>query len=270
MEEKPTNVEEYKKWFRDKHAMNVSQMKIHYESVTNKILVDVQNSKAWNTLLDNVDTIDQTYWMKTGCRLIADEYRLQLQHKSFDSFFEKTFRKNVITNQEWPLPPQGGWFLPENWHIRINDVVRTLLVVRYLDGVLFAADEIEALMQSINLCCMRSLEARAEGYYAAHLDIRVPVEIPRIDWDTDDIEVSVELQITTQAQEVIRQLLHAYYEERRVVSPVEEGAPWQWDYTKVEFSTNYLGHVLHYIDGMIVDIREKIDRRKRNIERRMD
>ena len=32
---------------------------------------------------------------------------------------------------------------------------------------------------------------------------------------------------------------------------------WQWDYKSDEFSANYLGHILHYVEGMIVEIREK-------------
>lgn len=66
----------------------------------------------------------------------------------------------------------------------------------------------------------------------------------------------IEIQITTQLQEVIRSLLHKYYEDRR--KGVEaEGTKWQWDYKSDEFVANYLGHILHYVEGMIMDIREK-------------
>lgn len=104
--------------------------------------------------------------------------------------------------------------------------------------------------------CEVSYKAREEGYYAAHFYTKQAFEVPKIDWDTKEIDFSIEIQITTQLQEVIRKLLHKYYERKRKmgVKPVEK---WQWDYTCEEFSTNYLGHILHYVEGMILEIREK-------------
>jgi hypothetical protein len=95
-----------------------------------------------------------------------------------------------------------------------------------------------------------------EGYYAVHLYFTDEYEIPRIDWDTEKCKISFEIQITTQLQEVIKNLLHKYYERRRIeFEPTDQ--KWQWDFRSLEFSTNYLGHILHYVEGMIVDIREK-------------
>jgi len=51
-------------------------------------------------------------------------------------------------------------------------------------------------------------------------------------------------------------LLHKYYEERRKKLKKED-IIWQWDWRSDEFSANYLGHILHYIEGMIMEIREK-------------
>ncbi len=69
------------------------------------------------------------------------------------------------------------------------------------------------------------------------------------------VNVPVEIQITTQLPEVIRKLMHKYYEEKR--SKLNTNTKWQWDYKSNEFSLNYLGHILHYIEGMIMEIREK-------------
>ena len=151
--------------------------------------------------------------------------------------------------------------MPPGWFERINDIVRSLLVVKYLDGVTFAADQIAEIAKALGTTCNIELKAREEGYYAAHLYFPVACEIPREDWDTEEVTISVELQITTQVQEVIRKLLHAYYEERRVTRE-QEGATWQWNYKSPEFAANYLGHVLHYVEGMIMDIRKKQVRKK--------
>jgi hypothetical protein len=88
------------------------------------------------------------------------------------------------------------------------------------------------------------------------LYIKQEFEVPKMVWDTEKIDVSIEIQITTQLQEAIRRLLHKHYEERRKCIRTEEKI-WQWDYKSEEFATNYLGHILHYVEGMITDIREK-------------
>jgi hypothetical protein len=51
-------------------------------------------------------------------------------------------------------------------------------------------------------------------------------------------------------------LLHKYYEDKRK-GIREEDIKWQWDYKSDELATNYLGHILHYVEGMIMEIREK-------------
>ncbi len=99
-------------------------------------------------------------------------------------------------------------------------------------------------------------EAREEGYYAAHLSTEYECEIPKESWDTKRVRARIEMQVTTQLQEVIKNLLHKYYEERRVTAKASE-LKWQWDYKSEEFATNYLGHILHYVEGMIMDIRQK-------------
>ena len=66
----------------------------------------------------------------------------------------------------------------------------------------------------------------------------------------------MEIQITTQVQELILNLLHKYYERRR--NKIEPDN-WQWDHASDEFATNYLGHILHYVEGMIVEVRERHD-----------
>ena len=82
-------------------------------------------------------------------------------------------------------------------------------------------------------------------------------------WDTERIDVSIELQITTQLQEVIRKLLHSYYENVRKRAGEREDVKWQWNYKSEEFAANYLGHILHYIEGMIMEVRERQRRKEK-------
>ena len=51
--------------------------------------------------------------------------------------------------------------------------------------------------------------------------------------------------------------MHKYYEEKRGKVSLAVERVWQWDYESDEFIPNYLGHRLHYVEGMIMDIRER-------------
>ena len=263
MTDKPTTVEQYKLWLREQHNVDVRRAATHYDSVARKIFGDVEASPCWQALIADLTRMDQAYLVETTYKLfIEGSLTPRLLTKPFESFIVKTFRQNILDNPQWPDKPAGtGWILPPRWFERINDIVRSLLVVKYLDGVTFAADQISATVKEQGTTCDVELKAREEGYYAAHLYFPVVCEIPRQNWDTEKATISVELQITTQVQEVIRQLLHAYYEEKRITRE-QESATWQWDYKSPEFAANYLGHVLHYVEGMIMDIREKQERKK--------
>ena len=130
---------------------------------------------------------------------------------------------------------------------------------KYLDGVEFTLEKLKSFLeQNCNKKCKIDLEAREEGYYAAHINFKHMFEVISIDFDTEFVEMSIEIQITTQLQELIKRFLHRYYEKRRLRKKTNEKTKWQWNYRSNEFATNYMGHILHYIEGMIMDIRERI------------
>ncbi len=256
--EKPRNIDEYKDWLKKEHKVEISRKtETYYESVTSKIKLDFEKSSLWIQLTENLREYDGEYYVDTGYHLLTPEFKPVLDIKPFDSFLLKTFRKNILENKCLPDEPEGGWILPANWYTKINDIIRTLFVVKYLDGVEFMTDKINSLCEQHSLECRVFLEAKEEGYYAAHLYTKQEFEIPRVTWDTEIVDVSIEVQITTQVQEVIRRLLHKYYEDKRKRPMAEKDIKWQWNYKSDEFVANYLGHVLHYVEGMIMEIREK-------------
>jgi len=253
---KPQNIDEYKEWLKKKKIEISDKTEQYYESVNSKIKKDFKESEFWTQLTESLKEFDSKYHLETGYVLLAPEFKPKLDTKTFDSFLLKTFRKNILENKNWPKEPESGWILPDNWYSRINDIVRTLFIVKYLDGIEFIVDQIKTICEQQSLSCRVYLKAKEEGYYAAHLYINQEFEIPRVNWDTEKVKVDIEIQITTQLQEVIRKLLHKYYEERRKKAK-KTNEKWQWNYKSNEFSTNYLGHILHYIEGMIMEIREK-------------
>ena len=254
---KPKDINEYKKWLKEKHGFEISdRTQTYYESVTSKIKLDLEKSDFWIQLTKNLREYDSEYLAKTGYHLLTPIRKPELYIKPFDSFLLKTFRKNILENKLWPDEPEGSWILPNNWHSRINDIARTLFEVKYLDGVEFMISKIKSICEERNTECKVFFEATEEGYYAAHLYMRQELEVPKVTWDTERINVSIEIQITTQLQEVIRKLLHKYYEAKRKRLEKED-IKWQWNYESDEFVANYLGHILHYVEGMIMEIRKK-------------
>jgi hypothetical protein len=254
---KPENIFEYKNWLKNSHSAEISdRSQTYYESVADRISRTLQQSQFWVEMIGCLHDVDGEYSLITGYPLFELGHRPQLCVKPFESFLLKTFRKNILNNKNWPSEPQGGWLLPSNWFTKINDMMRTLFVVKYLDGVQFMIEKLQSLCKSHDLDCNVYLEAREEGYYAAHVYTRMEFEIPRINWETEKVIVPIELQITTQLQEVIRKLLHKYYEDKRKRT-TDEVTKWQWNYQSDEFVANYLGHILHYVEGMIVEVREK-------------
>lgn len=255
---KPKDIDEYKKWLKEKHGIEIlDRTQTYYESVTSRIKQDLEKSNFWTQLTGSLREYDGEYLTKTGYPLLTPGFKPELRIKPFGSFLLKTFRKNIIENKRWPDKPEGGWVLPNNWYSGINDIIRTLFEVKYLDGVEFIISKVKSICEERNMGCRVFLEATEEGYYAAHLYTRQEFEIPKVTWDTERVDISIEIQITTQLQEIIRKLLHKYYEDRRKRLEREEGIKWQWNYRSDEFVANYLGHILHYVEGMIMEIREK-------------
>jgi hypothetical protein len=257
MDDKPINIEEYRRWLKENRQVEITGIiKNHYESVTEKMRQQFQKSIFWTQLSNNLHEYNDEYYLDTGYPLLQDISPPEILVKPFDSFLVKTFRKNILENDAFPEPPKEGWILPENWYSRINDILRTYAVIKYLDGVEFIIGKIRSLCERISRDFKCTFEAREVGYYAVHLYTKEEFEIPRIDWDTTKVKTSIEIQLTTQLQEVIRKLLHKYYEEKRLL-PEQAERMWQWDYRSDEFATNYLGHILHYIEGMIMEIRKR-------------
>ena len=254
--QKPS-IESYPFWLKENlNIMLDESIESHYESVTRDVKEQLKCSRFWENIVTKLKESEEEYQRKTdGYELFKDLTEPEIKTKPYKSLIEKTFRKNILNNSNWPKAPKEGWVLPENWLSNINDVVRTTFVVKYLDGVEFLMNKLILNCESCGLVCEKSWEARDEGYYALHMNIRQDYLIREMDWNKKPKNISFEIQITTQLQEVIRRLLHEYYEEKRTENVTDE--KWQWNYRSDEFSTNYLGHILHYVEGMIMDIREK-------------
>ena len=261
--EKPKNIEGFKRWYGDKFK-KIDQSTInYYDSVTNKMKLQIENSDFWNGILLEIKEMSDEYLLKTKYEFVSNSIEVpKLLIKPFESYIDKIYRKNVVNNDNWPEAPDGDWYLIDKSFNRINDIIRSSFVVKYLDGVELLANRLAAHGKETGNNVVTTLEAREHGYYAAHLDISFQLDIPMINWETETLPCSIELQLTTQLQEVLKKLTHTYYETTRTSLEENNGdKKWQWNYRSEEFTANYLGHILHYLEGMILETR---DRRQEN------
>jgi hypothetical protein len=234
----------------------IAAARSRFNSASGVALLQLAGSPFWQAVLSRTPEWEDTYFRDTaGFQLFASADRSELVRKSADSLLDKVYRKNVVTNRNWPEAPEGGWITQRNWYTAINDIIRSVFVVKYLDGVSFLTSALTSLCEDLALAHSVDFEARDEGYYAAHFYVTYEVEIPQPDWDTEKVPLKVELQVTTQLQDAIRKLTHEGYVSRRSLAKTEE--KWQWDYTHPDFTPNYLGHILHYVEGMIMEVRDR-------------
>ena len=249
---------DYKKWLKETHDVTIDgRYEVYYNAVANQIKAQVLEANIWEEITKNLMKENYEYYTNTdGYDLLTSKEAPVLLVKPYESFMEKTYRKNISFNKCFPDSPPNGWLLPSNWFSNINDVSRTMIVVKYLDGVKHLSEWIKTLCKEKDIPVRVFYEAREEGYYASHIYIDLEVEIPKMGWDTELIPVKIEIQVTTQLQEMIKDMLHQHYEASRIGSK-KRSQKWQWDYKSDEFSANYLGHILHYLEGIIMNVRDK-------------
>jgi hypothetical protein len=175
---KPADIREYIQWLHQVHKITIDEhYEAYYRSVVSTLQSELEKSKFWRELVDNLSEYDEEYQLEYGYPLFARKLEAEILTKTFDSFLLKTFRKNILENKSWPNEPDDGWILSDDWFCKINDIVRTLLVVKYLDGVNFIKNRISSFCETQGLICEATYEAREEGYYALHLYTKRKVEI---------------------------------------------------------------------------------------------
>jgi hypothetical protein len=270
------NHEVYLDWYRDRFGddLNDGRAEQLYEQVTVKGVNDLQGSRFWTELQDNLPVWNAIFKAEhDGYDLLAPDQPKIIGAKSFESSVNKAFRWNVLNNDEWDRPPPRRpstapesievdpedvryWYGPHNWIQDFPDVFRIRLVSMYFDGVRFLAERVRGLAETTTdhppeLRYIASLD----GYHAAHIWVYHTLTV--LDYDSRDfvpVQLRLEIQVTTTIQAAIVQMLHRVYEDWRV-----NGVPdsWEWDYENPAFSVNYLGSTLHYLEGMIVVARQQ-------------
>ena len=252
------SLKEFPYWMQEHLGIVVdSSHTEHYNTAKMLMKEQLEKSSFWDLVCKNVNEYNDEYFGKYETELLKARKAPVIETKPGDSFVEKVYRENCIDNGRFPREPRKGWVTPDNWFSKIDDILRSTIVVRYLDGIEYVATRLEKLCSDESKLKGRCRYlAKREGYYAAHLYFNMEFEIPGMKWDTQKVVSPVEIQVTTQVKEVIKDLIHPYYAEGRVRRYSKEDL-WPWRYESPEFARNYLGHIVHYVEGVMVGIRKR-------------
>lgn len=175
----------------------------------------------------------------------------------FKSAIDKIYRNNIRYNRWYPNPPRGGFIDTAQLYESIDDLLRTRLVCKYMDGPRYVCEQLAKHSDSLGISSsFRELSTDA-GYYAWHFYFKAPVEI-MVNKIVEGKIMSVEIQITTQLAEVINTLTHGFYEARRSGQLDIEARDWKWDAVSQRFRSAYLGHGLHLLEGIIQTFKDDV------------
>ena len=143
---------------------------------------------------------------------------------------------------------------------KLNDLVRTRVVCRYIDGVDFLAKKFTELGTKMNCSPILSREGKIEGYFAQHITLRHNV-ILRLAGYEQMATINCEIQLASELATRVWDASHPLYEDVRVRGKAP--ADWQWQPTDPQFIANQLGHMIHLADGLLVHLRDMANTRKK-------
>lgn len=252
---RPENLHEYADWLWEAHGVETALLERQYDRVSLSMATQFEASRFWSALQPALSELSGRYFVRTGYTMWSSPEPPTVEAKPWQSFWLKTYRRNVLDNDDWPGPPHGGWWLPNTWFSLAKDVVRSRIVVRYLDAVVEVAQLMERFARRLGHGYTTDYEGTESGYYAAHFVVRRRLEIPALAFDTTRVMAPIEITITTEVKSVVQELLHKYYEEARL-HPSSDSIDARWNYASDAFRSSYLGHMAHYLEGAIMNLRE--------------
>lgn len=255
-------LDEYAGWARDNIAFDPEneQFRRRFAQNTGIIRTSIEQSEQWAKVLSVLNTLSERYHEKYKVSLFTESgWKPSLHIKPIESVVEKTWRQNVLHNKQFPQPPKGdpaNWITESNMYGALNDLIRCRVVCRYMDGPQFICDAAKHLLGDGIVAKTHSMETEL-GYYAWHLGVIVPATVMRANGDVDDQPVQFEVQLTTHLNDVLNDLTHSFYEDRRTEKTTRDPL-WKWDPSNPQFKGAFFGHTLHLLEGMIVELKNEM------------
>ncbi|RWK30803.1 hypothetical protein [Mesorhizobium sp.] len=253
----------YAQWARENIDFDPDdpQFRRRFAGNVQSLQTTIEQSDAWSSLGERLPAFADRYREERGFGLFTgNPQKPGLLRKSIESAVEKTFRINVLENQFFPNPPYikgtHQWLVEDNLYRILKDLVRCRIVCRYMDGPEYLCSLVHESMQPDLDVTYKSMESDL-GYYSWHLSIPVTAGVMKSNGNIVDENARYEVQITTQLQDVLNDLTHAFYEDKRIGDAIEP-IPWRWRPHEAKFQGVYFGHTLHMLEGMLVELKRKI------------
>mgnify|MGYP001386742267 CR=1 FL=1 len=261
---KPT-LEQYPAWAKDNIGFDPSNAQVikRYERNSVGIRGSIVESAAWSSVSDLMEALTVEYIDTNRVNLFTDaKWTPTLHIKPFSSVVEKSFRRNVLNNDNYPEAPTAGWITEDNLFMRMTDLVRCRVVCRYMDGPEFICEEAAKRLGADIVSGVHSMETEL-GYYAWHLGVFVTAPIVKPNGDVAEEKVQLEVQLTTHLNDVLNDLTHVFYEGGRVATAPSDSR-WKWQPYEAKFKGAYFGHTLHLLEGMIVELKNEMAKEAKN------
>lgn len=256
---KPETIPQYLDWAAEHLASDFKDPKSKrvYEVNLNISFNVISKHSFFSELQTQLENWDQEYLANTSTRLLMESSPPELVQKPYESAVDKSFRVNVLWNENFPEPPKKGWITADNLYFYFNDLVRCSIVCRFIDGPRYLTDLLMRFAEDHGLERRRYSQERDDGYYAYHYYVKFPLKLLNSNWDEIESYIEVEIQVTTQLQDILRSLTHSFYKATRVL-PEKDSSKWKWDFKSNRFRVGYLSHTLHLLESIILESRDEV------------
>ncbi|ACK66320.1 conserved hypothetical protein [Rippkaea orientalis PCC 8801] len=261
---KPQTLTEYKDWCRESLQVDFDdeRTQTRYEINLNNAYFKAINHNFIKTLNKQLEDWSNEYEIITNSQLLMNQSSLNLVRKPYESAIDKSFRINVLWNKSFPNEPKKGWVTDKNLYSYFNDTIRGYLVCRFIDGPRFIAEQLTNYAKNLGLKSRFYSQERDEGYYAYHFYVTIDMSFVDESFREFKSELEIEIQLTTQLQEVLKSLTHQFYQTNRLKTN-QNDSKWKWEYQTNQFKVSYISHTLHLLESIILEIRDsKINHQK--------
>lgn len=239
----------------------------HYQFQMNNIKSQIERSDLMTMLADLLSDMPNSYLQEPGLLFFNNDISkdLSFKLKPLKSVFSKIYRKNVFYNKNYPAQSKKESYDVDNFYEEIDDLLRTRLVCKYMDGPKWICDLLERKLTDAGAMVEIRELSTDQGYYAWHLYIQNAVEMleGRL---VRDKKIWIEIQFTTQLSEVITSLTHDLYQRRREGLNLPDKRDWKWDAKSQFFRSSFLGHALHLFEGIIQEFRDEVLSQRKGIQ----
>lgn len=141
----------------------------------------------------------------TGGALLADVELPNFCGKSADSIQSKLYRHRRNQENFDAVFSKDGPPVP-----KLNDLVRTRISCKYIDGLEFLANKLLQLAQNMKLNPKRNRQGRLEGYFAQHVYFTEDVFF-RFGRDNQPATITCEIQLASDLATRILEAAHVVY-----------------------------------------------------------